>query len=135
MAGPDVLEGGARRRCKGEFAVSDPRFDLFAGQPRMVREFGWVSYTLSRSERFLPGGPHSLFSFDQPHVLNVAVSYKTGGWRFGTRFLFARQLDNEKARIEPFALASWRDPVRPIHELANVQAEVFVDEQLYETLG
>lgn len=51
--------------------------------------FGWVSYTLSRSERFLPGGPATLFSFDQPHVLNLAVSYKTGGWRFGTRFLFA----------------------------------------------
>jgi TonB family protein len=64
--------------------------------------FGWVSYTLSRSERFLDGGPKSLFSYDQPHVLNLALSYKTGGWRFGTRFLFAsgRPVSDNRANAD-----------------------------------
>jgi hypothetical protein len=51
--------------------------------------FGWLSYTLSRSERFLPGGRHVLFNFDQTHVLNLALSYAHGGFRYGVRFTLA----------------------------------------------
>jgi TonB family protein len=51
--------------------------------------FGWLSYTLSRSERFLSGGDTVVFIFDQTHVLNLAASYKTGRWRFGARFQLA----------------------------------------------
>ena len=51
--------------------------------------FGWVSYTLSRSERFLEGKRSVVFSFDQTHVLNVAASYAVAGWTFGARFTFA----------------------------------------------
>ncbi|MDD9938701.1 MAG: TonB-dependent receptor, partial [Myxococcales bacterium] len=55
---------------------------------RKVEEglFGWLSYTLSRSERFTEGGRTVVFFFDQTHVLNLAASYKVGDWRFGGRF-------------------------------------------------
>lgn len=58
---------------------------------RRVEEglFGWLSYTLSRSERFLEGGDTVVFAFDQTHVLNLAASYETGGWTFGARFTLA----------------------------------------------
>jgi TonB family protein len=50
--------------------------------------FGWLSYTLSRSERtWEPGGPSQLFYADQPHVLTVLGSYNLGkGWELGARF-------------------------------------------------
>ncbi|MBX3273416.1 MAG: TonB-dependent receptor [Sandaracinaceae bacterium] len=51
--------------------------------------FGWLSYTLSRSERFLEGGRVVPFQFDQTHVLNLAASYGFDGWRFGVRFQLA----------------------------------------------
>jgi hypothetical protein len=52
--------------------------------------YGWLSYTLSRSERFAPGGPVSLFNYDQTHVLNLALSWKINDhWRVGARFQIA----------------------------------------------
>ncbi len=52
--------------------------------------YGWLSYTLSRSERFQPGGPVSLFNYDQTHVLNLALSWKINDrWRIGARFQLA----------------------------------------------
>lgn len=51
--------------------------------------FGWLSYTLSRSERFLEGGKTVVFAYDQTHVLNLALSYETNGWTFGGRFTLA----------------------------------------------
>jgi TonB family protein len=54
------------------------------------RFFGWVSYTLSRSERVeRPGQASKLFYLDQPHILTVLGSYLLGkGWEVGTRFRF-----------------------------------------------
>jgi TonB family protein len=50
--------------------------------------FGWLSYTLSRSERRnAPGQPAYLFQYDQTHILTVLGSYKLGrGWQVGARF-------------------------------------------------
>ena len=50
--------------------------------------FGWISYTLSRSERRdASGQPLYLFEYDQTHVLTVLGSYKLGrGWQVGARF-------------------------------------------------
>ena len=50
--------------------------------------FGWMSYTLSRSERrSLPGQPFYLFQYDQTHILTLVGSYKLGrGWQVGLRF-------------------------------------------------
>jgi TonB family protein len=51
--------------------------------------YGWLSYTLSRSERFLEGGQVVPFLFDQTHVLNFAASYQWWRFRFGARFQLA----------------------------------------------
>ena len=50
--------------------------------------FGWISYTLSRSERvWAPGQPSELFYADQPHILTALGSYNLGkGWEIGARF-------------------------------------------------
>src|SRR5262249_1669721 len=47
--------------------------------------FGWVAYTLLRSERRDgPDGTYRLFDFDQTHVLTALASYHLGK-RFATR--------------------------------------------------
>lgn len=51
--------------------------------------YGWITYTLSRSERWHPGAPQAVYPFDQTHVLNVVASYGFDGWRFGARFSLA----------------------------------------------
>ena len=51
--------------------------------------YGWLSYTLSRSERQNLSGNWVPFTFDQTHVLNVAASYAFDGWRFGVRYQLA----------------------------------------------
>ena len=50
--------------------------------------YGWLSYTLSRSER-LDGQVWEPFAFDQTHILNLAASYAVDGWRFGVSFQLA----------------------------------------------
>jgi TonB family protein len=52
--------------------------------------FGWISYTLSRSERvYQPGQPSQLFYLDQPQILTVLGSYVLGrGWEVGARFRY-----------------------------------------------
>jgi TonB family protein len=52
------------------------------------RFFGWLAYTLSRSERRqLPGEELRLFQYDQTHILTVIGSYKLDrGWQLGARF-------------------------------------------------
>ncbi len=52
------------------------------------RFFGWVSYTLSRSERRdTPAEPLRLSEYDQTHILTLIGSYKLGrGWQLGGRF-------------------------------------------------
>jgi outer membrane receptor for Fe3+-dicitrate len=53
--------------------------------------FGWIAYTLSRSERQdRPDGPWRLFDFDQTHVLTALASYELGkGFEVGARFRYA----------------------------------------------
>lgn len=49
--------------------------------------FGWLAYTYSHSTRVdHPGDPTRLFSYDQPHSLNAAASWKRGRWQLGGRF-------------------------------------------------
>ncbi len=49
--------------------------------------FGWIAYTLSRSERReLPTEALRLFQYDQTHILTLIGSYKLGrGWQLGGR--------------------------------------------------
>lgn len=49
--------------------------------------FGWLSYSYSHSTRQdAPDQPTRLFTYDQPHSLNAAVSWKKGKWTLGGRF-------------------------------------------------
>jgi hypothetical protein len=49
--------------------------------------FTWLSYSYSHSTRVdAPGAERRLFTFDQPHSLNAAVSWKRGRWQLGGRF-------------------------------------------------
>ena len=52
------------------------------------RLFGWLAYTLIRSNRIdRPGEPQRLFDFDQTHNLTAIASYKIGrGWQLGGRY-------------------------------------------------
>lgn len=54
------------------------------------RFFGWLAYTLSRSERRdHPGDALYLYEFDQTHILTALGSYKLGrGWQAGARFRY-----------------------------------------------
>ena len=54
--------------------------------------FGWVSYTLSRSERTTPAGAWRLFDYDQPHVLTLVASQQAGAWTLGARVRVASGL-------------------------------------------
>jgi TonB family protein len=66
------------------------------GGEMMVRQelwhnfFGWVSYTLSRSERQdHPDQPWHLFQYDQTHILTILASYKLPrGYQVGVRFRY-----------------------------------------------
>jgi TonB family protein len=52
--------------------------------------FGWVTYSLTRSERRdHPDTDWRLFDFDQTQALGVVASYQLGrGWDFGARFRY-----------------------------------------------
>jgi TonB family protein len=54
------------------------------------RFFGWLAYTLSRSERRdHPGDAAYLYEYDQTHILTALGSYKLGrGWQAGARFRY-----------------------------------------------
>ncbi len=54
------------------------------------RFFGWLAYTLSRSERRdTPSEAQRPQEYDQTHILTVLGSYKLGrGWQLGSRFRF-----------------------------------------------
>ena len=52
--------------------------------------FGWLSYTLSRSDRIdAPMSTRRLFDFDQTHNFIAVASYKLGSWEFGGRWQFS----------------------------------------------
>ncbi|MCX7807402.1 MAG: TonB-dependent receptor [Deltaproteobacteria bacterium] len=77
--------------------------------------YGWISYTLSRSERRNPNGNYVPFAFDQTHVLNFALSYAVAGWRFGATF----QLATGRPTLTP---------VDPVYDAdANAYVPLFVD--------
>jgi TonB family protein len=68
----------------------------YGGQVLLRKElakgfFGWVSYSLIRSERKdHPGSTWRLFDYDQTHVATLVASYDLGrGWEVGTRVRFS----------------------------------------------
>ncbi len=64
--------------------------ELLARWKDSGRFYGWLSYTLSRSERQDgPNQPTRAFEFDQTHILTALGSYKLGrGWELGARWRY-----------------------------------------------
>jgi len=77
---PQFINGGKGRVFGMEISAKvDPR----------GRFFGYLSYTLSRSERMDHNEGYKLFDFDQPHILTVSGVYRLGrGWEAGATFRF-----------------------------------------------
>jgi TonB family protein len=78
-AGEEYFNSGSGRVYGGEFLLRYKPDDRF---------FGWVAYSLSRSERReFPDQPMALFQYDQTHVLTALGSFRLGrGWELGARF-------------------------------------------------
>ena len=116
---------------------------------RVARGFyGWLSYTLARSERRRLDGVWSSFAFDQTHTLNLAASYYVDGWRFGLRFqlstgrpvnsLVGTRYDADADEIDGF-FRSRGERLEPYHRLdaridrefdvGPVRGSVYIDVQ------
>lgn len=76
------------------FFVSNQNGRIFGGEFMLRmrpsgRFFGFVSYTLMRSERKDPDKDWRLFDRDQTHILSAAGSYRLGrGWELGASFRY-----------------------------------------------
>jgi hypothetical protein len=64
--------------------------ELFVKKKLTAKLGGFLSYTLSRSERsWVPGEPSRLFYLDQTHILTALASFDLGsGWELGGRFRY-----------------------------------------------
>lgn len=85
--GPD-REGVLRYNNEGEGRVYGAEFMLrYRADERF---FGWLAYTLSRSERtWADGEPSQVFGLDQTHIFTILGSYVLGaGWELGARFRY-----------------------------------------------
>ncbi|MCP3135924.1 TonB-dependent receptor domain-containing protein [Pyxidicoccus xibeiensis] len=80
---PERLKNGGVGRIYG--------LEVLVRRALTDRLFGWISYTLSRSERRdTPESGWRLFDNDQTHVLTAIASYKLpAGWEVGARMRFA----------------------------------------------
>lgn len=93
------------------------------------RFFGWLAYTLSRSERReMTGQPLHLFQYDQTHILAAVGSYDLGrGWTVGGRFRFVSgspytpyrggAVDLDAGAYEPIMGRPYSARVAPFHRL------------------
>lgn len=59
--------------------------ELLIRRPASHRLHGWLSYTLSKSERALGGGVIGPSDWDQRHILNLVVGYRLGRYALGAR--------------------------------------------------
>jgi hypothetical protein len=77
VMGSELDNSGRGRTVGGELLAT------YRGGPW----FGWLSYSYSKSTRVdRPGQEERLFTFDQPHSMNAAASWKSKRWQLGGRF-------------------------------------------------
>ncbi len=79
---PQLVNDGIGRIYGGEVLIRQELWKNF---------FGWVSYTISRSERKdHPDSDWRLFEYDQTHILTLVASYKLPrGFQVGLRYRYA----------------------------------------------
>ncbi len=77
---PERLKNGGTGHAYG--------VEVLLKQDLTERSYGWIAYTLSRSEQYdETSGGYVPVSFDQTHILTVVGSYKLdAGWELGLRF-------------------------------------------------
>jgi TonB family protein len=76
---------------------------------------GWLTYTVSRSERRKEGGDWGAFNFDQTHVLNLAWSFQLpSNWTIGARYRLTS--GNPTTPIVGATYDADADRYRPIRE-------------------
>ncbi len=79
---------------------------------------GFLSYTLSRSERDDGDGMVRLFDYDQTHILTLAGSYKLGGgWELGSTFRLVT--GNPETPVVGSVFDGDIDSYRPIYGAVN----------------
>jgi TonB family protein len=90
VAVPDALGSESGQRYDNIGVGRAYGGELLLRYKPMGRFFGWVAYTLSRSERRdTPDGDWERFDYDQTHILTALGSYKLGrGWQIGARFRY-----------------------------------------------
>jgi hypothetical protein len=111
-------------------------FEFLLRQNLTSRFFGWIAYTLQRSERRdAPGEPWRLFDTDQTHNLIVVAQYKlTTKWTLGMRFRYVT--GNPETPVESTVFEADADRFVPIYGDLNSgrfddfhQLDVRVDRQ------
>lgn len=83
----------------------------------LKRLYGWVAYTLSRSERGqAPNNDvYRLYEFDQPHILNLWLRWQIGdGWSISTRFRLAT--GNPTPTLQRVVYDADTDSYRPVFD-------------------
>jgi hypothetical protein len=60
--------------------------EVMLRRPENERLYGWLSYTLSKSERVVGRGVVGPSDWDQRHVLNTVAGYRIGNYTLGARF-------------------------------------------------
>ncbi|HEY4395478.1 MAG TPA: TonB-dependent receptor [Polyangia bacterium] len=125
---PVTYDNGGRGRVIGLEVVA--RRELAAGF------FGWVAYTLSRSERLDSGQTDwRLFDFDQTHILAAVASYDLPRhWRIASRFRYVS--GNPETPVTGSVFNSVTDEYDPVFGQVNstreppfVQLDVRLDKQ------
>jgi hypothetical protein len=102
-------ENGFPNDWLGRSTGSSIGLELTARRRLTKRIGGFVSYTLSRSERIL-AREKTLSSFDRTHVFNAAISWDLGrGYRLGSRLVFYSGYPHPTlGRLPPFFRFDWR---------------------------
>lgn len=81
-ANPNLYDNGGIGDSKG--------LDFYLKEDLGERFFGWISYSLSKSERLnLPNEAWGLYEYDQPDIVNLIASYSpTARWTVGERLRY-----------------------------------------------
>ncbi|HJL20512.1 MAG TPA: TonB-dependent receptor [Sandaracinaceae bacterium LLY-WYZ-13_1] len=86
--------------------------------------YGFLSYTLSRSERLDNDGEWRLFDFDQTHILSLAVVWRIGdGWEAGGTFRLVSGNPYTPVTGSLYDVAA--DTYRPIYGPVNSERNPF----------
>jgi hypothetical protein len=91
-----VVERAAENSSRNGFSYANAGSGRVMGLEALLRYksdgrfFGWLAYTLSKSERRDdPSQPLHVFQYDQTHILTALGSYQLGrGWEVGARFRY-----------------------------------------------